>query len=364
MRFCNKGEIFVQKYYTVTKDNGIFEKYIQDRDGDMALISFYDEDFSDIYCLLKKSCEAEQTFDEAMLKAVFFEFVGEDNYLYRMNYETGEINKVFKWPLKRLIKQFKNYKKTIQEVETCRSYISSNYEKDTIIKQNSLIPNYEKYKFVDRDNLIEIPFRFKKSSKNEKMPLVIYFHGAGALGKDNIRQFLEYKGLSWGFSKKNCHVLVPQMTKGVGENISIITTYCKSIKKLIEKLLEIAQIDFDRIYIVGASLGGACVWYSLYEFPGFYAAGIPLMGYFPTYNSTKFDIKSFKNENIWIGHSQNDNAVAIKDDQTMYKLLKSAGYNVKMTTYNKYGHGMSGIFVRKEKWKKWLFEQKKQNNHT
>ena len=147
----------------------------------------------------------------------------------------------------------------------------------------------------------------------------------------------------------------------IGNNIFIIIKYCKAIKKLVEKLSDYAEIDYSRIYIVGASYGGACAWYSLYECPNFYAAAIPLMGYFPTYNSEQFDIKKFENEKIWIGHAENDKAVSIKDDETMFKMLDGAGYNVKMTRYKKFGHKMCGVFLRREKWKRWLFKQKLQH---
>lgn len=350
------------KYYTIVLNaDNIFNKYILKSNGETALISFCEDDFADIYQLFKQASDSNDYFDKGMLQAVIFEFVGEDNYLYRMSYSDAEIKKTIKWPLKKLIKQFKNNEKVLIETEKIKKDISENYQEDTIIKQKSFIPNYQKYVFIDRENLRIIAFRLKKSNQNKKMPLVIYFHGAGAIGDDNKKQFLEYKVMGLGLSKRKCTVLVPQSRNEVVENISIITSYCKSVNKLVKKLSEIVQIDYDRVYIVGASYGGACAWYSLYTSPKFYAAAIPLMGYFPTYNSTSFDIKSFEKETIWIGHAENDNVVSIKDDQTMFELLKNAGYNVKMTTYKKYGHKMSGVFIRKEKWEKWLFEQKRQH---
>ncbi len=349
------------KYYTIVLNQDIFAKYIEKSSDKIALISFCENDFEEIYQCFKQSCQGMNDFDDGMLNVVFFEFIGEDNYSYKMNYSNGEIKKGFKWPLKKLINQYKSSEKIIVEEEKIKNQIAQNYNENKIIKHKSLIPNYGKYNFIDRDSLESIAFRFKKSSKKEKMPLVIYFHGAGALGNDNVKQFLEYMGMGMGVSKRKCNVLVPQCKNGVGENIALIRKYCNSIKKLIEKLTDIAEIDFDRIYIVGASYGGACVWYSMYECPGFYTAAIALMGYFPTYNAHDFDVKKFEKENIWIGHAINDKAVSIKDDETMYHLLKNEGYNVKMSTYKRYGHKMSGIFLRKEKWKKWLFEQKKQS---
>lgn len=347
------------KYYTIIKNDDIFAKYIKESDGDIALISFCDDDIQDIYMLFKQSCEKEQTFDKSLLRLVNFEFCGEDNYFYKMSYETGDIQKIIKCPLNKLYTQYKINVETAKKLEEKKKYIACNYESDCIIKQKSVFTNYEKYEFIDRESLRTIAFRLKKSNQNKKMPLVIYFHGAGAIGEDNKKQFLEYQCMGLGLSKRKCNVLVPQSANEVGENISIITSYCKMVNKLVKKLSEIVQIDYDRVYIVGASYGGACVWYSIYGFPNFYAAAIPLMGYFPTCNSDTFDARSFIDENIWIGHADNDNVVLINDDKAMYEMLKDINCNVKMTTYKKFGHAMSGVFFRKEKWKKWLFKQKR-----
>lgn len=347
-------------YYTIVNDNILFKQYICESNGEIALISFCEKDFGNLYQCVKQYNEQEKVFDWEMLQAVNFEFVGKDNYLYRMSYTSGEVKKVFKWPLQKLIKQYKDSSKIRSQILKEKEYIANNYQYDMLVKQKSLIPNYSKYKFIDRENLLSIPFRFKKSSK-ENMPLVIYFHGAGALGNDNIKQFLEYKGMSIRLSKRKCNVLIPQSTLDIGENIAIIRKYCKVVKKLVEKLTKIAKIDLDRIYLVGASYGGACVWYSLYDFPKFYAAAIPLMGYFPHCNLLGFDVKRFETENIWIGHAENDKVVLIQDDEKMFEILSSNGYSVKMSRYKKYGHNMSGIFLRKEKWKSWLFVQKRQS---
>lgn len=347
------------KYYTIAKNNGVFDQYMMENNGHFALISFIDDDLSDIYNKIKHDCVAEQTFEESMLQVVFFEFVSEDNYLYRMSYATGQVKKEFKWPLKKLFKQYHNTEKIANQVEIRNKNITENYKEDTIECQKKTLSIYKKYKFIDRENITSISFRLKKSSKKGKMPLVIYFHGAGCLGEDNIKQYCEYKSMGMFLSKRDCHVLLPQCTNEIGDNIAIIVKYCKSINKLVKKLSEMVQIDYDRIYIVGTSYGGGCAWYSLYEIPNFYAAAIPLMGYFPSYNSTYFDMKAFENENIWIGHAENDKMVSIKDDETMFEMLKNAGYNVKMTKYKKFGHSMCGVFLRKEKWKKWLFEQKR-----
>ena len=101
------------KYYTIVKNNGIYDKFIIESNVEVALICFCDDDLDNIYQCFRQSCEVEKTiFDNGIMQVVVFEFIGEDNWLYRINYKTDEVSKEFKWPLKKLFKQYKNSEKT------------------------------------------------------------------------------------------------------------------------------------------------------------------------------------------------------------------------------------------------------------
>lgn len=163
------------KYYTIIKNDDIFAKYIKESDGDIALISFCDDDIQDIYMLFKQSCDKEQTIDKSLLSLVNFEFCGEDNYFYKMSYETGDIKKIKKWSLNRLFTQYKNNVETAKKLEEKKKYIACNYESDCIIKQKSFFTNYEKYVFIDRENLRTIAFRLKNPIKTKKCHWLFIF---------------------------------------------------------------------------------------------------------------------------------------------------------------------------------------------
>ena len=158
------------KYYTIIKNNGIYDKFILESNVEVALICFCDDDVDNIYQCFRQSCEVEKlAFDNGIMQVVVFEFIGEDNWLYRINYKTGEVSKEFKWPLKKLFKQYKNSEKTSIIIKEKKENILKNYQEDTIVNNKTFISNYKKYTFIDRENLMSIAFRFKKSSKNEKI---------------------------------------------------------------------------------------------------------------------------------------------------------------------------------------------------
>lgn len=142
------------------------------------------------------------------------------------------------------------------------------------------------------------------------------------------------------------------------DNVKNIKMFTVSVKNLIDKLAETYPIDKDRIYVTGISYGGACVWYSLYNNPGFYAAGIPLMGYMPDAYSDRFEPERFVFENIWAAHAEDDSVVPIDRDLNIYSKIKDM-CNVKFSVYKSGGHRMMNRFYRREKWQEWLFARKK-----
>lgn len=81
------------------------------------------------------------------------------------------------------------------------------------------------------------------------------------------------------------------------------------------------------------------------------------MGYFADVYSADFKIDNMTQTAIWAGHAENDKCVSIDDDNALYDKLKQAGCDIKFSRYPKYGHRMNGVFIRKEKWKQWLFSK-------
>ena len=186
-------------------------------------------------------------------------------------------------------------------------------------------------------------------------------HGAGALGEDNVKQFVEFK-TAVGRINQDCFVLLPQQSSAFAqENTENLEIYAKSLKNMIELLAQSYPIDTSRIYLTGISLGGACVWYSLYNCPGFYAAGIPLMGYMPEAYSSVFRKENFAGAKIWAGHAKDDKLVPADSDINIYNKIKDV-CSIKFSLYDEDGHRMMRAFYGKEPWQKWLFAQHKGND--
>lgn len=297
--------------------------------------------------------------EDKILSQFFFAFAGEDNYLYQINISDFCEQKLKKFSYKKLYKLCDKFDKLAENNRLKADFIKKTYQENTILKHKSCINRYKNCSFVDKDNAIEYPFRLRVCKSDQPKPLFVYLHGAGSLGNKNIWQLLEYLTVGIKIKAEESYVLIPQCHAFAQENLDVINTYTRSLRSLIELLCQQYNIDKNRIYISGISFGGACVWYSLYNNPDFYAGAIPLMGYMPDVYSDNFDYRRFQNEKIWSAHAQNDKVVSISDDKKLYELLKSKNYDIKFSEYTKYGHSLAPEFYKHQLWKKWLFAQKK-----
>lgn len=341
------------KYYLV--HSGIIEpeleKYVvkQNETKDVCLISFDDKDVSVI---------ADSIGD----------FLCIDEHRKYYKYENGELipaNDKFDWSpqmwYKRFCRIYKNLHK--EEISVLQKLKSSG--KTLIEKYGFGIGKFKSYKFVDKDNELVCPFRFKGSKGKEKQPLVIFFCGADAVGTDNLKPFISGIPMIAKLNKYNCNILIPQPLTSINYNKSYedlnskFDRYINSVYRLVSLLKEKENIDEKRIYAFGTSLGGCCVWRLVYNYPQLCACAVPVVGRFDlkTDNPVYTDFERIAHLPVWVAHSSNDKMVGVEYDDFAVSKLKELGSDVKYTRWDKYGHGMASVFYRKEKWDRWMFEQ-------
>ena len=223
---------------------------------------------------------------------------------------------------------------------------------------------FNKYQYINNEKNLVTPYRFKKARKKNQ-PLVVYLAGAGTIGHDNFKQLWEFLFYAGGNKVciKDCNILIPQTLRAwdfddyESKIRNIVADNCAI---MIKQILKENDIDTNRIYIYGTSLGAGEVWNSILNAPDLYAAAIEAMGEYINYEKLSDDaFKKISHIPIWLVHSSDDFAVKIASDDYFYDKLKSLGANIKYTRWNKYGHKMSAKFFRKEPWVDWLFEQSK-----
>ena len=216
---------------------------------------------------------------------------------------------------------------------------------------------------------VEIPYRLltpNNSDKTKKFPLVITFHNSTRIGNDNENQ-LEPLAKIWLrdeiYSKYQCYVLAPQFSKrssnyeNNADNIQISkpSNEVVEIFELIKKLQkEYQNIDMQRIYLIGYSMGASTAQNLLNLKPNKFAAMVSVAAV-PDFSN----FKKYKNKNIWLIHGEQDNENPYAGSVALYNKL-ALNTNLTFTTYTNLNHNnIITPFLTTEEIPKWLFEKYK-----
>jgi predicted peptidase len=226
---------------------------------------------------------------------------------------------------------------------------------------------FQKKTFVD--NEINIPYRFltpKNNSKNKKFPLVITFHNSTRIGNDNENQ-LEPFAKIWLrdeiYEKFPCYVVAPQFNKRStnyeinkeGIQVSKPSNEVSALLKLIQDLeKEYPNIDKNRIYLIGYSMGGSTAQNLMNLQPDTFAAVVSVAAVPDLSNLNKM-----KEKNIWLIHGKNDDENPYIGSVELYNKL-SSDKNLIFTTFTNLNHNNIVIpFLITDEIPKWLFEKRK-----
>ena len=204
--------------------------------------------------------------------------------------------------------------------------------------------NYGFYKPLDYDT-------------NKSYPLVMVLNGFN----DTITHDLVYYKET--FQKNNpCFVLTPichgNPFEGGGWYDPFNDTLLRDGKlavEIIEKTVHNYNIDTNRLYIHGGSMGGHGTFGILSKFPETFAAAYIICG------AAKVEIaKRLINIPLWIFHGELDDAVPIHLSRNIYnEIIKQGGNKVRYTVYQGVKHNSWENASEEKTLETWLFKQEK-----
>jgi predicted peptidase len=197
--------------------------------------------------------------------------------------------------------------------------------------------------------------------KSQSYPLVIWLHGGGSAGDDNLGQIsLDNKlGTHFWTRKENqdkhpAFVLAPQ---SLGTWDSNADTQMSEELNLVMDILAVVRkdyaIDSNRLYVAGQSNGGIGVFGLITKKPGLFAAAIPLCGA----GNTNIASRAAKTA-IWAFHGEKDDVIPVEHTRKMIAALKKAGGMPKYTEYKGIGHDIWEMVFKEPQLEDWLFAQK------
>jgi predicted peptidase len=226
---------------------------------------------------------------------------------------------------------------------------------------------YLKKGFKNGDILL--PYRLllpNDMNSGRKYPLVITLHNSSRIGTDNENQ-LEPLSRIWLrndiFSKYKCFVLAPHFGKRSSEYtpdkqgilVSRPSDDVFTLLKLIDSIQnEYPNIDKNRIYLVGYSMGGSTAQNLLNIAPAKFAAIVSIAGVPDVSNISKIN-----NKPIWLIHGKKDDENLYSGSQLLYKKL-SRNKNLTFTTFTNLDHNNINIpLLLSDKIPQWLFSKHK-----
>lgn len=238
-------------------------------------------------------------------------------------------------------------------VKSSDSYLIDHFESNIVASQ--------KYR---------LPYRLWRPKADSvsvlKKPLLVFLHGAGERGSDNVTTLKHLLPLlrRADFQLDQTYVLVPQadeLSRWVEVDWNLPTHKqpkqpslpLASTIDLIQNLAATEPIDTNRIYLVGLSMGGFGVWDALSRRPDLFAAGVAVCGGADESTASKNFVP------VWAFHGAKDTVVSVERSRRMVAVLKKAGANIRYTEYENQAHGSWIPAFQEKELINWLFLQHK-----
>lgn len=216
----------------------------------------------------------------------------------------------------------------------------------------------------------------EKVEKNKKYPLVLFLHGAGERGSDNEAQLSHGANMFLNPIIRDEHpvfVIYPQCPAGQSWSNSRktgsegkygserypenpeITVPMKCVKELLDQYIQNGNVDTQRIYVMGLSMGGMGTFDMLCRYPDLFAAAIPICG---GINPERL-AKASPSAAITIYHGDKDDVVYVENSRAAYRALKNIGKTPGYVEFPGCGHNSWDPAFNYPDFLTWLFAQKR-----
>jgi predicted peptidase len=216
-----------------------------------------------------------------------------------------------------------------------------------------------------------MPYRMFHPETVGKVPLVLYLHGSGGLGDDNLKQL----GLGNRFGTRvwllpenqkrfPCYVLAPQTDRGwirydfsqePAKELPGFGDGARLALEIVDGLRREFHIDERRIYIAGNSMGGAGAWNALAHRPNFFAAAVICCG-----GQSPDDGTGSAATPLWDFHGEADEVVPVSSSRNRIAARRRAGGRPIYTEYAGVNHdGATRLAFTEPALPEWVFSQRR-----
>lgn len=214
---------------------------------------------------------------------------------------------------------------------------------------------------------VSMPYRLfvpSAEARRGPLPLVVYLHGGGGAGVDNLKQISGGNTLGthvWTSpemqAKHPAFVLAPQLPgleQWSAPASDDLATFAALALDVIAEVSREYSIDPGRVYITGQSRGGRGVWDLISKRPELFAAAVALCG-----DGSVARIANARSVPVWAFHGAKDDVVPVEGSRTLVEALRAAQGNVRYTEYAEAGHNVWTLAYADPELPEWLFKQRR-----
>ncbi|MDX5437135.1 MAG: prolyl oligopeptidase family serine peptidase [Pontibacter sp.] len=244
------------------------------------------------------------------------------------------------------------------------------------VQAQSELDAYERKMYVKGNDTLPYRILYPKGFvPGQKYPLVLVLHGAGERGNNNEAQ-LVYGAKRFLDEQDEFPAIVvfPQCpTDSYWSNVDIVkdesgkrtfnfqeggkpTAAMRSLMGLLKQLQKSGNIDKDRMYLGGLSMGGMGTFELLRRKPKVFAAAFPICGGGAPETAGKY---AEKVNDFWIFHGEVDSVVPVEHSKVMAKAIEQEGGNVRLTIYPGVNHNSWDYAFKEPELLEWLFSKEK-----
>ncbi|MBI1348840.1 DUF1080 domain-containing protein [bacterium] len=187
---------------------------------------------------------------------------------------------------------------------------------------------------------------------DQKWPLVLFLHGAGESGTDLERVKIHGppKLVVEDPAKFPFLVVSPQAD---GPAPYVDRWNAKLLAELVDHIAANYQVDPDRIYVTGLSMGGYGTLRLVANYPDKFAAALPICGGgWPNYADALAKVP------LWFVHGDNDSAVPVEYSLIMVKAIRAKKGEPRLTILENVGHDSWTSTYADPKFYEWLLSHK------
>jgi predicted peptidase len=217
--------------------------------------------------------------------------------------------------------------------------------------------------------LLFVPKDYRADGK--KWPLMLFLHGVGECGNGDLPRVKTHGPPKIAESRPDFPFVVisPQLPPPKGYKQGTQYTYKQlhemvddawqpePLAKLVDFVMSKLNVDRERFYVTGLSMGGYGTWRFVAAYPERVAAAVPICGG----GEPDTMAKSLSKVPIWSFHGGKDQVVRLEEDQKLIEAVKRAGGNVRLTVYPEAMHDSWTATYKNPKVFDWLLSHQRKS---